>query len=96
MLSELKEASQAVGLKMNLQKTKIMNPNKNIQIILDNHTIQVTEEYQYLGHNIKIDKETVPDSRDREENRASMGGVWKPQAHSQGIENPNQPQKKSI
>lgn len=39
ILKELKEASHPVGLKMNLRKTKIMNPN-NIQIILDNTTVE--------------------------------------------------------
>ncbi|KAM0735271.1 LINE-1 retrotransposable element ORF2 protein [Formica fusca] len=56
MLQELKEASQAVGLKMNLQKTKIMSP-KNMVVTIDNHTLEIVEEYVYLEHNIKLGKE---------------------------------------
>lgn len=57
MLQELKEASQAVGLKVNLQKTKIMSPNSNLQVRIDNHSIEVVEEYVYLGHTIKLGKD---------------------------------------
>jgi len=56
MLQELKEASQAVGLKMNLQKTKIMSPN-DIQVVIDNHTLGRVDEYMYLGHIIKMGKD---------------------------------------
>ena len=56
MLRELKEASEAVGLRINLLKTKIMSPD-NIQITLGNHTLEVVEEYVYLGHNIKLDRD---------------------------------------
>jgi len=56
MLQELKEASQKVGLKMNLQKTKIMSPD-NIQVVIDNHTLERVDEYIYLGHNIKKGKD---------------------------------------
>lgn len=42
MLNKLKDASQAVGLKMVLQKTKIMSPN-GIQANVDNQTLQVVE-----------------------------------------------------
>lgn len=55
MLVELKETSQEVGLEMNLQKTQIMSPN-NIQVTMDNQTLQVVEEYVYLGHNIRLGK----------------------------------------
>lgn len=55
MLQEFRKASRAVGLRMNLQKTKIMSPT-NILVTIDNHTLEVVEEYVYLGHNIKLGK----------------------------------------
>lgn len=55
MIQELKEASRIVGLKMNLQKTKIMSPT-NIPVIIENHTLEVVDEYVYLGHIIKLGK----------------------------------------
>lgn len=56
MLQDLKEVSQAVGLKMNLQKTKIMSLN-DIRVVINNHTIERVEEYIHLGHTIKIEKD---------------------------------------
>lgn len=55
MLLDLKEASQIVGLEMNLQKTKIMSPD-NICVTVDNKVLEVVEEYIYLGHNIMLGK----------------------------------------
>lgn len=47
MLQELKEVSQAVGLKINLQKTKIMRPN-NMQVTIDNYTLERVNAYVYI------------------------------------------------
>lgn len=55
MLQELRVVSEAVGLKMNLQKTKIMSTS-NMRVIIENHTLELVEEYIYLGHSIKIGK----------------------------------------
>lgn len=43
MLRELKGVFRAVGLRMNLQKTKIMSPTNILTI--DNHTFEMVEEY---------------------------------------------------
>lgn len=48
MLREFKKRYQAVGLKMNFQKTKIVSQN-NIQVTLDNHALETVNEYVYLG-----------------------------------------------
>ena len=56
LLRELEEFSQTVGLKMNLQKTKIMSLSNKV-VTIGNHTLEKVDEHVYLGHNIKLGKD---------------------------------------
>lgn len=56
MIKELQQTSKTVGLTMNIRKTKIMSTD-NIDVIIENQPIEVVNEYNYLGHIIKLGKE---------------------------------------
>lgn len=56
MINELDHASKQVGLKMNIQKTKIMS-RENIAITIDQQQIENVSQYRYLGHNITLGKD---------------------------------------
>lgn len=94
MLQELKEAFQKVDLKINLQKTKIMSPD-NIQIVIDNHTLERVDEYIYLGHNIKK-REGQPISRDHKTCRLNLGSRRQTQLHSTRTKDSYKSQKNGI
>ena len=57
MLNELNEESRKIGLRMNLNKTKIMSNDTQYNITIDNTIIENVDHYIYLGHNIKLGKE---------------------------------------
>lgn len=56
MLTELKTASEEIGLKMNMGKTKIMTTNEIAPQVREGN-IEEVDEYIYLGHMIKLGKE---------------------------------------
>ena len=58
MLNELNEESRKIGLRMNLNKTKIMSNDSQYNITIDNTIIENVDHYIYLGHNIKLGKQT--------------------------------------
>jgi hypothetical protein len=58
MLHSLKSLSERAGLKINFEKTKLMtNLVMSGNITIDNNTIQQTDTYKYLGHEIKINRD---------------------------------------
>lgn len=58
MINELDEQSRKVGLKMNLNKTKIISSSQQ-DVIVNSTVIEKVEYYIYLGHKIKIGKENL-------------------------------------
>ena len=55
---------------MNLHKTQTMSPI-DIQITIDNQTLQVVKEYIYLGHNIRFGKDNLTTEINRR-----IGQTW--------------------
>ncbi|CAG4950935.1 unnamed protein product [Colias eurytheme] len=67
MLEELHDASLAIGLRMNMLKTKFMSNSKNITpaITIYGQNIDRVEEYVYLGQMVTLDRNAQTREVDR-------------------------------
>ena len=55
LLMKVKEESQKIGLKLNIQKTKIMAPSPIISWQTDGETIETMRHFIFLGSKITVD-----------------------------------------
>ena len=55
LLMKVKEESEKVGLKLNIQKTKIMASGPNTSWQIDEETMETVREFIFLGSNITAD-----------------------------------------
>ena len=55
LLMKVKEESENVGLKLNIQKTKIMSSGPIISWELDGETVETVSNFIFLGSNITAD-----------------------------------------
>ena len=56
---KVKEESEKVGLKLNIEKTKIMAPDPIISQQIDGETVEIVSNFIFLGSKINADVETV-------------------------------------
>ena len=54
-LMKVKEESEKVGLKLNIQKTKIMTSGPNTSWQIDGETVETVTEFIFLGSKITAD-----------------------------------------
>ena len=52
LLMKVKEESEKVGLKLNIQKTKIMAPGPNISWQIDGETVETVSDFIFWGSKI--------------------------------------------
>ena len=52
LLMKMKEESEKVGLKLNIQKTKIMASSPNISWEIDGETVETVSDFIFLGSKI--------------------------------------------
>lgn len=71
MIKELKEACKSIGLSMNEEKTKVMNNTGDDNYRIDNTTIEVVEDYKYLGHIVSFK------NRQSKEIDARVSAAWR-------------------
>ena len=55
LLMKVKEESEKVGLKLNIQKTKIMAPGRITSWELDEETVETVSDFTFLGSKITAD-----------------------------------------
>ena len=55
LLMKVKEESENVGLKLNIQKTKIMAPSPNTSWQIDGETMETVRDFIFLGSKITAD-----------------------------------------
>ena len=55
LLMEVKEESEKVGLKLNIQKTKIMAPGPMTSWQIDEETVEIVTDFTVLGSKIAAD-----------------------------------------
>ena len=55
LLMKVKEESEKVGLKLNIQKTKIMAPGPITSWQIDGETVETVADFIYLGFKITVD-----------------------------------------
>ena len=55
LLMKVKEESEKVGLKLNIQKTKIMASSPITSCEIDGETVETVSDYIFLGSNITAD-----------------------------------------
>ena len=55
LLMEVKEASEKVGLKLNIQKTKIMASSPTTSWKIDRETVETVADFIFLGSKITAD-----------------------------------------
>uniref|UniRef100_A0A2A4J025 Reverse transcriptase domain-containing protein n=1 Tax=Heliothis virescens TaxID=7102 RepID=A0A2A4J025_HELVI len=71
MLNDLDRESRAVGLNMNLEKTKAMTNGKPDPVLVNNQIIEYVNEYVYLGQIIS------PQDLSNKEIDRRIGNAWK-------------------
>ena len=57
LLMKVKEESEKVGLKLNIQKTKIMASGANTSWQIDGETVETVAEFIFLGSKITADSD---------------------------------------
>ena len=57
LLMKVKEESKKAGLKLNIQKTKIMVPSLITSWQIDGKTIKTVADFVFLGSNITVDND---------------------------------------
>ena len=62
--SLLKEESEKVGLKLNIQKTKIMTSGPNISWQIDGETVETVVDFIFLGSKITADGDCSHEIKD--------------------------------
>ena len=55
LLMKVKEESEKVGLKLNIQKTKIMAPSNITSWQIDGETVEIVADFIFLGSKITRD-----------------------------------------
>ena len=55
LLMEVKEESEKVGLKLNIQKTKIMASGPITSWLIDGETVETVSDSNFLGPKITVD-----------------------------------------
>ena len=55
LLMKMKEASEKVGLKLNIQKTKIMASSPTTSLQIDGETVETVDDFIFLGSKITAD-----------------------------------------
>ena len=55
LLMKVKEESEKVGLKLNIQKTKLMAPGSITSWEIDGETMETVADFIFLGSNITAD-----------------------------------------
>ncbi len=58
LIRELNEAAKKAGLSININKTKILSTNPNLEINIDNSKIEIVDEVVYLGQLISLKNKT--------------------------------------
>ena len=59
LLMKLKEESEKVGLKLNIQKTKIMASGPNTSWQIDGETMETVKDFIFLGSSITIEIDSI-------------------------------------
>ena len=57
LLMKLKEESKKAGLKLNIQKPKIMAPSPITSWQIDGKTIETVADFVFLGSSVTVDKD---------------------------------------
>ena len=57
LLMKVKEESEKVGLKLNIQKTKIMTSGPNISWQIDGETVETVVDFIFWGSKITVDRD---------------------------------------
>ena len=57
LLIKVKEESEKVGLKLNIQKTKIMASGPNTSWEIDGETVETVSDCMFLGSKITVDSD---------------------------------------
>ena len=65
LLMKVKEESEKVGLKLNIQKTKIMASGPIISWQIDGETMETVTEFIFMGSNIAADGECTHEIKRR-------------------------------
>ena len=64
LLTKVKEESEQVGLKLNIQKTKIMTSGPIISWEIDGETVETVSDFLFLGFKITADGECSHEIKD--------------------------------
>ena len=64
LLMKVKEDSEKVGLKLNIQKTKIMASGPNTSWKIDQETMQTVRDFIFLGSKVTTDGDAVMKLKD--------------------------------
>ena len=64
LLLKVKEKSEKVGLKLNIQKTKIMASGPIVSWQIDGETIETVTDFIFLGSKITVDGDCSPEIKD--------------------------------
>ena len=73
LLMKVKEASEKVGLQLNIQKTKIIASNTIILWQIDGETVETVADFIFLGSKITADGDCSHEIK-----RHSLEGKWWP------------------
>ena len=65
LLMKVKEKSEKVGLKLNIQKTKIMASGPITAWEIDGETVETVSEFTFLGSKITADGDCCPEIKRR-------------------------------
>ena len=64
LLMKVKEESEKVGLKLNIQKTKIMSPGHITSWQIDGETVETVADFIFLGSKITADGDCSHEIKD--------------------------------
>ena len=62
LLMNVKEKSEKVGLKLNIQKTKIMASSPITSWEIDGETVEIVRDFTFLGSKITADGDCSPET----------------------------------
>ena len=60
LLTKVKEESEKVGLRLNIQKTKIMAPGPITSWEIDEETVETVSDFIFLGSKVTADGDLQP------------------------------------
>ena len=64
LLLKVKEGSEKVGLKLNIQKTKIMASSPTTSLQIDGETVETVDDFIFLGSKITVDGDCSHEIKD--------------------------------